>query len=172
VAAEPPSGACTTCKAGMLYSVINTVEAYMKQSCDAGSAVAKIVTRAGSAVQADWAQRDGLLRDVLVFPPSTDLHDHPLVSDRSLILQVSMLIALPVWAASAHITYACPASVQRHRHREYGHKLQSPRAQITSSNYAAPRRAGPAAWRRMRCSRSRACMSWTAARPQATRPPT
>lgn len=31
---------------------------------------------------------DPLLPDVLVFPPRVDLHDHPLVKDGSLILQV------------------------------------------------------------------------------------
>ena len=108
-------------------SVIMTVEACLDHLHDAESA--KIVTRAGSVVQADWAQRDGLLRDVLVFPPSTDLHDHPLVSDRSLILQVSMLMMVLVLAASVNITmYACSASVQRHRRCEHGDKMMSPRA--------------------------------------------
>jgi putative methyltransferase len=31
---------------------------------------------------------DGLLPDLLVFPPGTDLHDHPLVEQGELILQV------------------------------------------------------------------------------------
>ena len=31
---------------------------------------------------------DSLLPDVLAFPEGTDLHDHPLVRDRRLILQV------------------------------------------------------------------------------------
>ena len=30
---------------------------------------------------------DALLPDVLLFPPGTDLHDHPLVKDSRLILQ-------------------------------------------------------------------------------------
>ena len=34
-------------------------------------------------------QVDDLLPDVLLFPPSTDLHDHPLVLEGSLVLQVS-----------------------------------------------------------------------------------
>ena len=33
-------------------------------------------------------QADDLLPDVLNFPAGTALHDHPLVADRSLILQV------------------------------------------------------------------------------------
>lgn len=33
---------------------------------------------------------DSLLPDVLKFPPNTDLHDHPLVLDGSIILQVSV----------------------------------------------------------------------------------
>lgn len=105
-------------------SVTVNLEACLEHLHSAGSAVAKIVTRAGSSVQADWAQRDGLLSDVLIFPPSTDLHDHPLVSDRSLILQVSMLMTVLVLAARVNITYACPASVQRHRDREYRHKIK------------------------------------------------
>ena len=32
---------------------------------------------------------DQLLPDVLLFPPDTDVHDHPLVKNSSLVLQVS-----------------------------------------------------------------------------------
>lgn len=37
---------------------------------------------------ADVVAVDGLLPDLLVFPPGTDLHDHPLVEEGVLILQV------------------------------------------------------------------------------------
>lgn len=37
--------------------------------------------------QGQLAQRDGLLPDLLCFPPGTDLHDHPLVASGALVLQ-------------------------------------------------------------------------------------
>lgn len=37
---------------------------------------------------------DPLLPDVLVFPPRADLHDHPLVQNGSLILQVMRMTVL------------------------------------------------------------------------------
>jgi hypothetical protein len=39
-------------------------------------------------VQGREVQQDALLDDVLLFPPGTDLHEHPLVKDACLILQV------------------------------------------------------------------------------------
>ena len=38
--------------------------------------------------QGKAAKVDPLLPDILVFPPRADLHDHPLVTNGSLILQV------------------------------------------------------------------------------------
>ena len=40
------------------------------------------------------AKVDPLLPDVLVFPPGTDLHDHPLVKEGRLILQVLCVAAV------------------------------------------------------------------------------
>ncbi len=39
-------------------------------------------------MQGNKATVDELLPDVLLFPAGTDLHDHPLVTNGSLILQV------------------------------------------------------------------------------------
>lgn len=39
---------------------------------------------------------DGMLPDVISFPSGTDLHDHPLVADRRLILQVKAHEALMI----------------------------------------------------------------------------
>jgi putative methyltransferase len=43
-------------------------------------------------------QVDDLLPDLLVFPPGTDLHDHPMVAAGELILQVSTTYVLRVLA--------------------------------------------------------------------------
>ena len=40
-----------------------------------------------ASLQGQLAAQDGLLPDLLVFPPGTDLHDHPLVEAGALILQ-------------------------------------------------------------------------------------
>jgi putative methyltransferase len=40
-----------------------------------------------AALQGQLAEVDGLLPDLLTFPPGTDLHDHPLVSSGALLLQ-------------------------------------------------------------------------------------
>ena len=42
-----------------------------------------------SRAQGKVAEVDPLLPDVLVLPPRADLHDHPLVQNGSLILQVT-----------------------------------------------------------------------------------
>jgi hypothetical protein len=52
---------------------------------------------------------DSLLPDVLNFPPGTDLHNHPLVKNCSLILQVSrrsssFKLTWSMWGAP----YICP----------------------------------------------------------------
>lgn len=37
-------------------------------------------------------QKDGLVPNLLVLPPGTDLHDHPLVTDGSIFMQVRVLL--------------------------------------------------------------------------------
>lgn len=54
---------------------------------DAAAAAAAVAVAAQPIV-------DALLPDVLVFPPGTDLHDHPLVQQGVLILQVTPLLLL------------------------------------------------------------------------------
>ncbi len=44
--------------------------------------------------------QDELLPDVLLFPPATDMHDHPLVKNSCLILQVR-----PTWNISHTFGY-------------------------------------------------------------------
>ena len=43
----------------------------------------------GKHVCVQEVQRDSLLSDVLSFPAGTDLHDHPLVKEGCVILQVN-----------------------------------------------------------------------------------
>ena len=48
-----------------------------------------------SEVQGQQAEVDQLLPDVLLFPAGSDLHDHPLVANGSLVLQVRLLSMQP-----------------------------------------------------------------------------
>ena len=50
-----------------------------------------------AALQGQLATVDSLLPDLLVFPPGTDLHDHPLVASSTLVLQ-SKASAMPAHA--------------------------------------------------------------------------
>ena len=50
-----------------------------------------------AALQGQLATVDSLLPDLLVFPPGTDLHDHPLVASAALVLQ-SKASAMPAHA--------------------------------------------------------------------------
>lgn len=44
----------------------------------------------GTEMQGQQAEVDQLLPDLLLFPAGSDLHDHPLVANGSLILQVRL----------------------------------------------------------------------------------
>ena len=57
--------------------------------CTCGQCLSRGVPDILPSVQGKGAMVDPLLPDVLVFPPRADLHDHPLVKNGSLILQVS-----------------------------------------------------------------------------------
>lgn len=50
-----------------------------------------------------------MLGDVLLFPAGTDLHDHPLVEDSRLILQVGKLLGclLTTFAVNNAVTMCC-----------------------------------------------------------------
>ena len=50
-------------------------------------------------MQGQQAEVDQLLPDLLLFPAGSDLHDHPLVANGSLVLQVRLL-AMQQWNAS------------------------------------------------------------------------
>lgn len=54
-----------------------------------------VSTEVRSEVQGQQAEVDQLLPDLLLFPAGSDLHDHPLVANGSLVLQVRLLAMQP-----------------------------------------------------------------------------
>ena len=51
--------------------------------------------------------RDPLLFDVLIFPPGTDLHDHPLTSAGDIVLQDRVCVCVCEWGVGVGETGLC-----------------------------------------------------------------
>jgi putative methyltransferase len=64
------------------FARVNTLKASVQQ------VLAQLRNSNGSSSRFEGVKVDDLLPDLLVFPAGTDLHDHPLVTEGVLILQV------------------------------------------------------------------------------------
>lgn len=115
---------------------------------------------------------DDLLPDLLVFPPRTDLHDHPLVTQGVLILQVRQAVGLNALVRTRQkCSMLQPALV----HAAVGPNQRSTHAQqlpLPAGSHPCLCRARRAACQHMPCSQALAGIWWTAVQHPATKPPT